>query len=249
MLTRERVALWLERRFLLRLHMTFILGGTFLAGLAATKVMFLTGIVENLALRYGVAVCVAYVMFLGLIRLWLRYVSVKEDNDGYDFVGDGIDLGSEVLDNVPAPTFRSGGGSFGGGGASGSWGSVPSPAAHVSSASTNRGCFPSIDLDFDGLVVIVLFLALVAALLFAGVYIIYTAPAILTEAAFEAALAGVLAKRARKIDRPGWTGAVTRATAWPFLAILILSVALGWAAQRACPEALTMREAFHCAPR
>jgi hypothetical protein len=247
MLTKQRVAAWLTGRFLLRLHMTFILGGTFLAGLAATHVMMIGGLVDNLALRYGVAVCVAYLMFLVLIRLWLRYIGMRDDDSELDLTGDGIDIAGEIAGNWEPPLPPLEGGNFGGAGASGSWGE-PMTVAGSETASTSGGSGPSFDIGFDAdeLIVVVLFLALVVALLFAGVYLIYSAPVILTEAAFEAALVGALARRAKKIDRPGWVGAVSKATAWPFIGILVLAIALGWAVQKACPEATRMRDAFNC---
>ena len=196
--------------------MTFILGGTFLAGLAATHLMLHTGVAGNLALRYGVSVCVAYLIFLALIRLWLYYVGIRDDG-GIDFTADAIDLSLDVAASGSWETGSGGGSSF-------------DPAS-----------------DADELVVVILFLALVAALLFAGIYLIWSAPAILTEAAFEAALVGALARRAKKIDSPGWVGAVSKATALPFLGILVLAMTLGWVVQKACPEATRMRDAFHCA--
>ncbi|HYO76555.1 MAG TPA: hypothetical protein VE010_08835 [Thermoanaerobaculia bacterium] len=256
MLTRDRVAEWLKRRFLLRLHMFFILGGTFLGGLAATHLMLVTGAVDNLALRYGVAVCAAYLMFLALIRLWLYYVGIHDDG-AVDLFADGVDVASELASDVDlAADGIGGGGSFGGGGASGSWTSGPSvPRAprmavvDVGKSTPKSGFGFDIGFDADEWLVVVLFLALVAALLLGGIYILYTAPMILTEVAFEALLAGVLARQARRIDHPGWVGAVTRATVWPFVSILILSMSLGWAVQKACPDATRLRDAFHCAPR
>src|SRR5688572_22544652 len=144
MLRKGRFVQWFQRRFLLRLHMTFILGGTFLAGLAATKLMLLAGIVDNLALRYGVAVCAAYVMFLALIRLWLRYVSGSTDDGSIDFTHDGLDFAAEVMEDWEPPVEGvGGGGSFGGGGSSGSWGSAGESQPMRVAANTNRGCFPS----------------------------------------------------------------------------------------------------------
>ncbi|HEX8255617.1 MAG TPA: hypothetical protein VF846_20925 [Thermoanaerobaculia bacterium] len=255
MLTKGRVAEWLKRRFFLRLHMSLILGGTFLAGLAATHLMLLTGVVDNLALRYGVAVCAAYLMFLVLIRLWLYYVGIHEGS--VDLFGDGVDIVTEIGGDLDFDGGGiGGGGSFGGGGASGSWSSgqslpVTPRAALVDAgkggASTPKSGFSfGFDFDFDEWIVVVLFLALIAALLLGGFYILYTAPMIFTEAAFEALLAGALARRARKIDSPGWVGAVTRATVWPFLSILILAMFLGWAVQNACPGATRLRHAFDC---
>lgn len=76
---------------------------------------------------------------------------------------------------------------------------------------------------------------------------VYTAPALLSEAAFEAVLAASIARRAKKSEGTGWIGAVTRATVVPFLAVLALSVLLGWLAQRRCPDALKLRDAVNCA--
>ncbi len=231
------MAEWLQGRFFLRVHMSLILIGTFLAGLAATKLLLMVGVV-SLALRYVLAVCAAYLVFLALIKLWLIYV--RADRTGIDLSADGLDwldvpsVGAEELDP---------GGGFGGGGATGAWGN----AAPVKSG----GSSSSFDLSLDGdeWLVVILFLALVLSLLLVGVYIIYTAPALLAEAAFEALLAGTLVRRAKRIERTGWVGAVWRATVWPFLLIVALSGGLGWAVKKQCPEATRLRDAWHCASR
>lgn len=249
-LTKDRVARWLGRRFFLRAHMSLILIATFLAGLGATKLLLTIG-VASMAVRYVLAVCAAYVAFLVLIRLWLFYVGVDRDvdlsADGIDYV----DLRFSDAGEAVAP-LQTGGGGFGGGGATGSW---DAPATAPVTAPARAGSVPvkgsggGFDLDLDGLIVVALFIALVGALLFVGLYIIYTAPALLSEAAFEALLAGALVRRAKKIDRPGWVGAVWKATLWPFLAIVILAGALGWAANKYCPEANTLRGAWECPSR
>lgn len=223
MVTKDRVRRWLELNFFLRIHMSLILGGTFLAGLTATNMLLRAGLTNQLALRYGLAVLASYCGFLILFRLWLMYVRLG----GINFDGSGVDA---MFDVGSSTTPR-----FSGGGSGGSWGKG------------SNGGF-SFDLDFDGddLVIVIVFLALVAALLFAGIYIIYTAPAIFTEALFEVALAGALVNGAKKADRPGWVGAVWRATVWPFLGILALAVILGWVAHVRCPSATRLREAISC---
>ena len=244
-LTRERVARWLENRFFLRFHMTLILVATFLAGLGATKLLLAVGF-ESMAVRYLLAVVAAYLAFLALIRLWLFYVNADRS---VDFGGDAIDISFHVGDvsgDVIAPQL--GGGSFGGGGATGSWGDAV--AAPVKSSGGGGGGFGlDLDLDLDGLIVVVLFLALCGAIFFAGLYVIYTAPALMSEAAFEALLAGALLRRAKKIDRVGWVGKVWKATFWPFFAVLVLAGALGWFAQKRCPDAVTLRGAIQCPSR
>lgn len=250
MLTKEKIRNWLERRFFLRIHMTLILGGTFLAGLAATKLLMLVE-VDTLALRYGLAVLGAYLVFLFLIRLWLIYVRLSRDS--IDISADGIDIFvrgvGETVEKI------GGGGRFGGAGASGEWGDVVAAPAKALGRAGSRGgggggkswSFGDLGGGDEGCAIVFLVL-LVFGLLIAGVYLIYTAPAILADAAFEAALAGALARRARKVESEGWVVAVWRATVWPFLGILALSVALGWAAQKECPTAKKLGDVWDCKP-
>jgi hypothetical protein len=221
MLTKARVRDWLQQRFYLRLHMTLILGGTFFAGLLATRLLMSAG-VDRLASRYVVAVCVAYVAFLILIRLWIAYVN--SGADGADIAGDALEAVDLFDPAIPAPRFH-------GGGSSSSWGDV------------------SLDGGDLGEVLVLLLLALLVFLLCGfAIYFIYTAPALLSEAAFEAILAAALVRRARKATGPGWIGPVWRATIWPFVLVLLLSGILGWVAQRRCPSARRLSEALSCAP-
>ena len=134
---------WIAGHFFLRFHMTLILGGTFLAGLAVTK-LFLDAGSTNLALRYGVAVAAAYGAFLLLMNLWLWYVGVRSDDDDEADAGDvvdAIDLASDIASGLrpsggPANLFDAGGGSFGGGGSTGSFGET---AAEGVSGLAGRG--------------------------------------------------------------------------------------------------------------
>lgn len=219
-MTRARVRQWLEDRFFLRIHMTLILLGTFLGGLVATRMLMKLG-VNVLALRYGIAVCLAYLVFLVLLKLWLMYVG----SGGHSPVdaGDGLDL---VLDEGPG--VRTLHASRGGGGSSSSFDL-------------------DVDGDLEGLIFMIVLIAVVLLLGGIAVYYVYTAPALLSEAAFEAVLAGSIARRAKKSEGTGWIGAVTRATVVPFLAVLALSILLGWLAQRRCPDALKLRDAVNCA--
>ncbi|HEX8170014.1 MAG TPA: hypothetical protein VF824_05670 [Thermoanaerobaculia bacterium] len=241
-LARYRAAL--ESRFYLRIHMTLLLGATFASGVVATNLLLRAGL-YHLTERYILAVCGAYLVFLGLVRLWLIYVGA--DRRGIDLGSNGIDIGdlggiggSDASDTA-GEVLHAGGGRFGGGGATGSWG-TPTPVKSSGSSALDFG-------DLDDLWIVVLLIALVLALLAIAVYLIWVAPAILSEAAFDAALAGALARRAKKMSSPGWVGAVWRATVVPFLVVLVLAGALGWAAERRCPEAKRLSEALHCPGR
>ncbi|HEX2062032.1 MAG TPA: hypothetical protein VHK90_14920 [Thermoanaerobaculia bacterium] len=243
MLTKEKIRNWLERRFFLRIHMTVIVTGTFLAGLAATHLLMLAD-VDTLALRYGLAVCAAYLVFLFLIKLWLIYIRLSRES--IDISVDGIEIFvrgiGETVEKI------GGGGRFGGAGASGEWGDVvAAPVKAVKGGGGNKGCGIDLGGGDEGCVVVLLVL-LVFGIFVAGVYLIYTAPVLLADAAFEAALAGALARRARKVESQGWVATVWRATVWPFLGVLALSVALGWAAQKECPEARKLGDVWDCRP-
>ena len=100
---------------------------------------------------------------------------------------------------------------------------------------------PSLDLDDGWLLVLVLAIAA------AAIYVVYAAPLILSEAAFEAALAAALARRANRISTAGWVGSVVRATLLPFAVVLIFAAATGWYAQKRCPGATRLRDAVRCA--
>lgn len=226
--------------------MFFIITATFLAGLATTKLLMSFG-VDLLWLRYAIAVCAAYVVFLLMIRLWISYVC--GENGGTDVIDGAFDFFGHSADRVEWVSEIGAGGEFGGGGASGSWEAATDAVAAPLKSSSSGGGSSLFDLDFggdEGCVVGILLLALVGVLFIAGGYLIYTAPAILAEAAFEALLAAALARRAKKLERAGWVGSVVRSTILIFAVVLALSITLGWYAQESCPEARRIRDAFNC---
>ena len=277
-LTKERVVAWLRRRFMLRLHMTWIVGGTFLAGIIATRLLDDVGF-HSMPWRYLTAVVLAYLVFLMLIRIWLWYVGVmsrrneepvssdRRDPDPYadrnpdldlDFGAESVDFCADMISTLrpgffDAPALadgpQMGGGGFGGGGSTGSWGDpdVAQPVVAAPSGGGGGGFGIDLDLDGEGLAIVLLAAAVVLALFVAAIYVVYAAPAILGEAAFEAALAAALARSAKRVDTPGWVGRVWRATVLPFAVVAVLTVALGWYAQRHCPSAHRLADAIDCA--
>jgi hypothetical protein len=174
--------------------------------------------------------------------------------------------GSSTFTSFSADTsvsFDGAGGRFGGGGATGSWdeggpssssasslvaASVASSSKTSSSSSSHHSSGGSGSGDDLGeLVLVVLIIALLVAIVASFVWVVYAAPAILSEVAFNAALAGVLAHHSHKAAKGDWVGSVLRKTGLPFALILVLSIALGWWAQHYCPDALRLSDAIHCA--
>lgn len=87
----------------------------------------------------------------------------------------------------------------------------------------------------------------VAALVLSGAaLLIWNAPLILTEAAFELALVGALGARARALTRVGWSGSLLRTTALPYALTLAIALAVGWAAHAYCPSAERLRDVIAC---
>jgi hypothetical protein len=228
---RAKMRKWLQKSFALRVHMALILAATFAASLLATKILLSMG-VYRLPLRYAIATIAGYAGFLILIKLWLYYVGLAEQrasSSGVDIdLDDCLDFSGGGSGDVE---FSGGGGSFGGGGSSGSWG------------------VPDVSIDSDDLVVVLLFLALSLAIILAAVWLIWAAPAILGDAAFESALAAALIRHTRKASCGGWIGSIAKSTILPFALILALAITAGWFAQKHCPSARKLREAIACVAR
>jgi hypothetical protein len=102
------------------------------------------------------------------------------------------------------------------------------------------------DGDSEGGLIILAVLAIVLIIVFcSGVYVIWEAPNILAEAAFQAILATSLRRRARLVDQPGWTGSLLQATWWPFAIVLVATSIFGFVASHYCPGATRLPEVLH----
>ena len=94
----------------------------------------------------------------------------------------------------------------------------------------------------EGGILLIPLAVLLAVIFGGGIYLIYEAPVILSEAAFELILASTVIKKARKIDDPDWIGSVFRAT-WPALALtLLVTLMTGWALTTYCPQASKIKD-------
>lgn len=120
-------------------------------------------------------------------------------------------------------------------------------SAGTSGGGKGGGFDIGLDIDFEGLVLVVLAIALVAAIAVASGYLVWAAPDILTEAAFGAVLAGGLARRSREQDAMGWMAGVVKKTWWPFAVVLVLAMAFAGWARTYYPQAHTFRQAFDAA--
>ncbi|MEP7339847.1 MAG: hypothetical protein ABI977_19060 [Acidobacteriota bacterium] len=259
--------------FFLRFHMALILSAVCLSGVISSKLLLKFGI-TSMPVRYPIAVCCAYAIFFLSVRLWLWYIGISPRARDYlsrtknqrsqleNGGGTAFDLGSSSSASGDSSGAGFGGGGSGGGGASDSWGEAPAPGwlsasepvpATVGSSykwgSATSGKSDWFDFDFGddgclGVIVLLLLMALLAAIFGAGAYLIYEAPVIFGEAAFQAALASGLIKASKEIDNADWKGSVFKATWMPFAIVLTLAIAFGLAAHRYCPAATKASEVF-----
>lgn len=268
---REKFQKALASRFALRLHMTLLMA--LVMGTGVLSARLLQPLSSSMGLRYGVSVLIAYAAFFVLVRLWLRYASetllseaprealppearalagqlgepvpqavpdpslVVYDDRGVYATQMGVDMAHAAVSGPPSrfrgdPSVPDVSGVAGG------------SSGDASSGASGGGGF-SVDAD-EGVVVVVVVVAIVAvvaAVFGAAVMSVWQAPAILGEAAFEVVLAATLARAARRMEGRSWSRALWKATWGRALAVLIVAMAAGFAAQAVCPSATTMGEA------
>lgn len=220
-------------------------------------------------IRYPIAVLFSYLAFFGFVKLWLLYLSsstgsrklVRGVAENIADVPDiPMSLGNSPFEpSVAIKSLSSGGGHFGGGGASGVFSnagdtvhqaaseaivSAPVESAGggiVDAAGSAAGEAASGIFEDAGIVLVIL--GILLALVFgAGMYLVYEAPMILSEAAFEFILASSLIKGMKKMDNPDWMGSVLRTTIIPFGFVLVIAIIAASVAQSAHPGATKMSE-------
>jgi hypothetical protein len=238
------------KRVFTRFHMILILLGTILSGVIFSKILLVAGLNHVIA-RFILVLLFAYVCFFILMKLWLHYLTepYRRSKIAENFMdaADAITSIPDFSQTRSVPNMSGYGGEFGGGGASGAWTEAEGIAETASTAGDTAaeaaGEAVSGIADEGGIILIPLIVLLIV--LFGGsLYLIYEAPVIISEAAFELVLATTLIKKARSIDSPDWIGSVFRAT-WPAFALtLVITVIVGWSLMTYCPQANKIIDVF-----
>ena len=239
----------LVQRYFLRFHMGLMFSAATFAGVGTSKLLLYEG-VHQVLWRYPMAVVVSYLVFLGLIRVWLAYVLSSATGGTGNTALDVLNI------DVPIPGGRSsggsgfsgfGGGRAGGGGATDSWASAAEvrPLSSSGSSSSGSSWGDSFDLDGDFMIIVVL-IALVGAIIGSGGYLIYVAPQILPDLAVNAFLASYVARAAKRAEADGWVAGALKSTWIPFAGVLTLATALAYAIHSYCPAAGRLLEALNC---
>lgn len=233
----------LQARRWLRWH-SFLLGTLcFFTAWALSAGLMRLG-VDALALRWPLALAGAYVVFIGLLWSWCRWLLSRSEGDVDPGLDNGIEIDFSGGSNAP---FRSGGGGdFGGGGASGSFdggaalenaGDATNVALEAA-ASADEGIVVAVPLA-----VVVGVAVLIASGLGVAVFGLFGVE-VLLGVAVEIAVAsagGALAYRAR---REGWLAHALTRTMWPMVALLLIVVLLGAAIDHWLPQAHSLPQAL-----
>ncbi|MEN6374129.1 MAG: hypothetical protein ABFD75_05005 [Smithella sp.] len=251
----------LKHRYSLRLHMSAILLATTFSGILFSKILLFLGIVD-FKIRYPVAVVFSYLVFFACVKLWLSWIS--SINESKASVVDWIDLstpaspgGVESVTSICGGNQFFGGGSSGGGGVSGSFDQSDTiPMQNIvlqeylskSDVSSSEGIGDAVEgaadvLGDNGIVVAVVVLAgLVITILISSILVVYSAPTILAEAAFEGVLAASLVKKTRIFSDKAWAGSILKATWKPFAVALGVAFLGGAVLHKYYPQAVRLAD-------
>lgn len=231
----EQARRYLEAAGRPRLVMLGVLGVTLAAGFLASVAMVHIGI-GRMAVRYPLAVAVAYATFLGMLRWWLRRqdfaTQLEEDPEGLLLPGAAAfgtaalaakQAVQEVERRPEQSTSEKGSGvDLGGLGDIGSGGDL-----------------------VDGLGCLVI-LVLIAGLctLIVSIYLVATSPLLLAELLVDGALLGALTRAAGPEPPPHWSRSVVRRTWIAAMVTAIVFGLVGWGIERVAPGAHTLAEAW-----
>jgi hypothetical protein len=230
----------LNARISARWHMSLICLATIAIGILISKGILFFDLAQPM-IRYGTTVLFSYGVFFVLIYFWLRIHFGRRREASHESTLDTVDamdaaeIGDIGISKINSEaTWHGHGGQFSGGGASSSWDSSKEAAiSSTKESSSLKGI--AAGGDFDEAIVIVMLIAVLAAIFGSAGYLVYQAPEILFEAAFEVVLAGGLLRGAKNPQSEGWHYSIFKRTWWLFAIVLSVSMAFGFVIKNQCP--------------
>jgi uncharacterized membrane protein YgcG len=221
--------------------MFLLVGLTGAVGLLASWWLRMLGL-ASMGWRYLLALAFAYVVFLSLLRLWLR-LRPSERLDLPQVDGGGPGHGSGDSGGLGDSDFSGGGGHFGGGGASGSFEApFDGVAEGVADGAGSLGFDAA--LDGDGCALPLLLVAALVAIVVAALTVVWSAPTLFAELMLDGLLAAGLYRRLKHAPPAQWLETALRRTAGPFVATCVIGGGGGFGLQALAPEADTLGEAL-----
>jgi hypothetical protein len=218
-----------------RLQMAVMVAITALSGFLASVLLAAAGM-DSMWLRYPVCVGIAYLVFLAQIRLWRRWREA-------DVSGIEGPSGSSNGESHGAPDWSGSGGSSGGAGASARFEAPSTTGAGGMDAEAVDMVIPDASLDIEHVWILPL-LGILAGVLIALVWVVWSSPMLLSELALDAVLSTGLYRKLRRTPAEDWLYTTLRHTGWPFVTALLCSFVLGVALHAIAPGSTTLGEVF-----
>lgn len=202
------------------------------AGLLASWGLWHAGM-HAMVWRYPVAVALAYLVFLGLLWLWLR--------TSWSDYGDLIDPSGWTPSS-------SSGGSCSSSSSTTSFDASSGSSSDASGVGDAIGEIAMADEAAIPLAVIAVLIAACLALFVALASVVWSAPVLFAEILFDGVLAVGLYRRLRRGDAQHWVQTAVRHTVWPFALVVVFSALTGAALQWYAPDATTWSQALEHRP-
>jgi hypothetical protein len=260
--TPKSLLIALQQQYSTRFHMFLIVAASISIAVLTTRLMLLAGVTVMWE-RYAAALVLAYGTFFVGVWVWLhlsqygRHLRAdwgRRNNwtpDGNVDVLPNFNVGG-TSNPVDVP-FAGGGGSFDGGGASGSWDipadtsvSVDMPGSGLLDGNSSLGDIGDAG-DGEGCLLIIagILIAIALTAVFgATAYVIYQAPAILAEVIFEVLLGSPLARGAKALDTANWAAALLKKTWKPFALMAGAAMLFAIYCSATFPQASTAGQVF-----
>lgn len=214
-----------------RLEMFLLVSFTGMAGFFASYVLLNFGM-TTMWIRYLVSIGFAYVIFIGILWIWLQW---KTRNKGSS---SGLEDGVINLDGIWVPNIKggaasepsiSGGGMYSGGGSSVDFSSDTSSGGEAAevvgealgvAAQAEEGAIP--------LIVIFALLATLLSVFLIVFSLVYSAPILFSELLVDGMLSVSLYRRLKGIDKYHWLESAIKRTVWPFIFAAVIFAVAGW---------------------
>jgi FtsH-binding integral membrane protein len=206
-----------------RLQMSLLVLLTGAAGFLASYLMHRMGM-QAMGARYFLSMCAAYGAFLLMLGFWIsRHVDDMGDS--------GIADAPDVLDSLQLLTSGPDAAPSAGGG--GTFDAIGDTMGSIG------------DADELAVPLIIFFIVLLlAAMVLSALFVVYSAPALLTEILVDAMLSASLYRRLQGLDQKHWLETAIRRTVLPFVLTTIIVTVCGIAIGRIVPGAHSLGEAL-----
>lgn len=238
---------WMKRKISFRWHMTFMMMTTIALGAVTNIVLYNLIGIQHPALRYPLTVLIAYGWFFLIIRLYLTFILERKKTNEANIV-DGIDLiptdfsrpsqSTISLTEIKTESWTGEGGSFSGGGASGSW----AEAGETAVEKVADSAFSVADDEAGGILILVVVGILGIAIFGSGAYFVWHSPEILSECLLQVLMVSGIQKRLKNANETDWMSHLFRATYKPVVFVVLASVIAGAVLKINCPLANNLRE-------